>query len=96
MNKIIVSLIPKIQHLEKIAQFGPISLVNTSYKIISKILVKRLRTFLTNRISPNRNSTIPGRGTVVNFIVASNILHSMKKKKTEERFLWVQNRPRKA
>lgn len=80
LNRTIVALIPKSDNPEKITQFRPISLVNTSFKIISKILVKRMRPILSKEISPNQNSFISGRGTDVNFIIASEILHSMGKK----------------
>ena len=81
LNKTLVALIPKSDNPERISQFRPISLVNSSFKIISKILVKRMRPVLSKIISPNQNSFIAGRGTDVNFIIASEILHSMGKKK---------------
>ena len=49
--------------------------------MITKILVNRIRPFLDDLISPNQNSFIPGRGSEVNFIIASEIIHSMNKKK---------------
>ncbi|XP_048496063.1 uncharacterized protein LOC125495441 [Beta vulgaris subsp. vulgaris] len=81
LNRTVVALIPKSENPEKISQFRPISLVNTSLKVISKILVKRMRPILSKEISPNQNSFISGRGTDVNLIIASEILHSMGKKK---------------
>ncbi|XP_056692079.1 uncharacterized protein [Spinacia oleracea] len=52
-----------------------------NYKIVSKILVNRIRPHLKDIISPNQNSFLPGRGCEVNYIAASEILHSMKSRK---------------
>ncbi|XP_074278178.1 uncharacterized protein LOC141601774 [Silene latifolia] len=41
------------------------------------IIVNRLKPFMHTIISPNQGSSIPGRGTDSNFIIASEILHSM-------------------
>lgn len=40
-----------------------------------------MRPILSKIVSPNQNSFIAGRGTDVNFMIASEILHSMSKKK---------------
>lgn len=81
MHSTLISLIPKIDNPLRLNNFRPISLVNTSYKIITKILVQRIRPYLKDIISPNHNSFIPGRGSEENFIIASEILHTMNKKK---------------
>ena len=81
LNTTLISLIPKIENPLRVQNFRPISLVNTTYKIVTKILVQRIRTHLHDIISPNQNSFIPGRGSEVNVIIATEILHSMKKKK---------------
>ncbi|XP_074314591.1 uncharacterized protein LOC141649815 [Silene latifolia] len=77
INKTAISLIPKIPSPQTIRNFRPISLCNTSYKIITKIIVNRLKPFMHKIISPNQGSSIPDRGTDTNFIIASEILHSM-------------------
>ena len=40
LNQTLIALIPKQLGLETVSQFKPISLCNTVYKIVSKILVK--------------------------------------------------------
>ncbi|XP_056690403.1 uncharacterized protein [Spinacia oleracea] len=81
INDTTICIIPKTALPETIKQFRPISLCNASYKIVSKILVNRIRPLLKDIISPNQNSFLPGRGCEVNYIAASEILHSMKTKK---------------
>lgn len=86
MNKAAIVLIPKISQNVKITNFRPISLINTCYKVVTKILVQRIKPHLQLIISPYQQSFIPGRRCDTNFIVASQILHSMKKKKGKKDF----------
>ena len=61
LNKTHIALIPKIQGPETIANYRPISLCNTVYKIITKIIVARLRPHLDKLISPFQTTFVPGR-----------------------------------
>ncbi|XP_056697371.1 uncharacterized protein [Spinacia oleracea] len=81
LNSTNIVLIPKTDNPESIKNFRPISLCNTLYKVVTKIIVNRMKPFLGNLISPNQNAFIPNRGTDTNFIVAIEILHSMNNKK---------------
>lgn len=49
--------------------------------MVMKILVNRLKPHLPNLISHNKNSFIKGRGPDVNIVVATEIFHSMHKKR---------------
>ena len=46
-----IVMIPKVEHLDKVAQFRPISLCNVVYKVISKLLSSRLKFILLEIIS---------------------------------------------
>ncbi|XP_056685700.1 uncharacterized protein [Spinacia oleracea] len=81
VNETVICIIPKTEHPETIKQFRPISLCNANYKIVSKVLVNRIRPHLRNMISPNQNSFLLGRGCDVNYIAATEVLHSMKNRK---------------
>ena len=46
INQTIVALIPKIPRPEEVGQFRPINYCNLIYKIITKVIVLRLRKFI--------------------------------------------------
>ena len=52
LNKTNIFLIPKITGLESLGNYWPISLCNTVYKIVTKIIVARLRPHLDKLVSP--------------------------------------------
>ena len=81
LNKTHITLIPKIQGLETIANYRPISLCNTVYKIITKIIVARIRPYLDNLISPLQAAFVPGRKGVDNAIIVQEVIHSLSKKR---------------
>ena len=60
-NDTFVTLIPKKDRPETIANFRPIALYNVLYKIISKVLANRLRRILDKVVSESQSALIPGR-----------------------------------
>ena len=55
LNTTHIALIPKIQGPETLGNYRPISLCNTVYKVLTKIIVARLRSYLGKLISPPPN-----------------------------------------
>ena len=51
LNETYICLIPKISCPQKIIDFPPISLCNIAYKIVSKVLINRLKKILLEVIS---------------------------------------------
>ncbi|XP_033134838.1 uncharacterized protein LOC117127923 [Brassica rapa] len=59
-------------------EFRPISLCNVSYKIISKIMCKRLKKFLPKLISETQSAFVARRLISDNILVAQEIFHAMR------------------
>lgn len=76
IGRSIISLIPKVPNPENINHLRPISLCNTAYKVITKILVNRLRPVMEDLLAPFQTSFIPGRRVSDNFIISQEIIHS--------------------
>jgi hypothetical protein len=53
INETIITLTPKVLMPESISQLRPISCCNFIYKVIEKLMVKRLKGFMNSIISPN-------------------------------------------
>ncbi|KAI8563661.1 hypothetical protein RHMOL_Rhmol03G0126400 [Rhododendron molle] len=81
MNKTFIALIPKKDNPDSIKMFRPISLCNVAYKVVTKIIVARLRPLLTKIISPFQSNFIPGRSTTDNIIITQEVLHTLRGKK---------------
>lgn len=62
MSQALICLIPKQESPETIKQFRPISLCNTLYKMVTRILVNRLKPFIPDWISKYQNSFTKGSG----------------------------------
>ena len=80
-NSSLIVLIPKTTNLTFVNNFRPISLCNVVYKIISKLLVAKLRPLLHNIISPYQSAFIPSRWIAENQVVVYELLHSFKTRK---------------
>lgn len=79
VNKTDICLIPKCSNPELVSQFRPISLCNPIYKVITKIIVNRLKNVMGEVISPFQIGFVPGRNIHENIIIAQEMLRSMRK-----------------
>ena len=70
-------LIPKIAHLELITQFHPISLCNTLYKLVSRIIVQWLTPYMVEVINPCQAGFMPGRHTSDNIIIVQKVIRTL-------------------
>lgn len=62
-------LIPKLAHPEMITQFRPISLCNTIYELVSRIIVQRPKPYMVEIINPCQARFVSRRRTSDNIIL---------------------------
>lgn len=63
-----------------LGNYRPISLCNAIYKIVTKIVVARLRSYLDKLISPLQTTLVLGRKGIDNAIIMQEIIHTLSKK----------------
>lgn len=75
INTTHVRLIPKIPNPKRMSDYRPIALCTVYYKIISKLLTKRLQPLLQNLIAENQSAFVPGRAIADNILITHEVLH---------------------
>jgi hypothetical protein len=76
-----ICLLPKKEDAITIRNFRPISLINCSFKIITKLLADRLACMIDSLIAPSQTAYIKGRLILDNVVCAHEVLHQVKIKK---------------
>jgi hypothetical protein len=87
LNHALVVLIPKKKDPCYISDYGPISLINSFAKIISKVLANNLGPQLKHMISINQSAFIKKRCIHDNFIYVQQVVKIIRKKKTPTLFI---------
>lgn len=75
INETFITLIPKLKSSESMVDYQPIGLCNVLYKILSKVLVNRIKPILKDLISETHSSFVSQRLITDNIIVASEVFH---------------------
>ena len=76
INQTFIALIPKKTNTEKIQDYRPINLLNSSsYKIISKCLAARLSPILNALLNDSQCAFLPGHSISDCYLVAQETLH---------------------
>ena len=87
LNETLISLIPKRLGADFLAAFRSISLCNTVYKVLTKLIVKWMRHLLPNIISPLQMAFVPGKLGLDNMIIAQEILHTISGKRGQTGYM---------
>ena len=74
LNRAYIVLIPKVPGAEHVRDFHPISLSNSMYLIIAKVLANKLRKVLPSLISPLQSAFRPGRQMANSIVLAEEIV----------------------
>lgn len=69
MNKTLLCLILKLVNVNTIKNYRPIGLFNTTYKLVTKIIINRLKPFLHQIIGPSQASFLSNRRASNNAII---------------------------
>eukprot|EP00253_Pinus_taeda_P022064 PITA_22064 len=83
-NSAFLALIPKEKGTNNFNRFRSISLCNTRYKLITKVIANRLKLILPKIIPENQGGFIQGRKIVDNFILVQEAIHSSLLRKEQD------------
>jgi len=76
-------LIPKKKIAEEVKDYRPISMVGSVYKIIAKVLSRRLRAVLPKLIGETQTAFVGGRQILDGALIANEAVNWLKKKKKQ-------------
>jgi len=87
VNHTLIALIPKVDNPTTTAQFRPISLCNSLYKIIAKILVNRMRPVLGKIIDPVQSAFVPNRSIHDNILLTHEVINKFRNMKGKKSWI---------
>ena len=82
-NNAFIVLIPKCETPTGFSDYRPISMVGCLYKIVTKILSRRLQTVMPSIIGPHQSAFIRGRQILDGALIAGEIVDSCKRSRTK-------------
>jgi hypothetical protein len=82
LNATFLTLIPKEGQAHHPKQFRPIALCNVIYKLLTKVIARRLKPILPTIISLEQSGYVEGRQILDSVILAHEVIHSLQKTRT--------------
>lgn len=79
-NATTVALIPKITGADELSKFRPVSCCSTIYKVIARLIKKRLKLFVPEVVQHNQVGFIKGRFLCENVLLASELVTGFHKR----------------
>lgn len=87
INDTLITLIPKCQYLETLNNYRPISLCNTVYKVVSKIIVGRIRPLISKLVSLVQAAFVPSRKGIDSVVIAQEMFYALDRKKGKQGYM---------
>ena len=81
LNEANIAIVLKCESPMRLNDYRPISVYNTMYKVISKILANRFRPLLNLLISLNQSAFVKGQNIGENSLVVQELVHTLRCKK---------------
>ena len=81
LNFGVITLIPKVQEANVIQQYRPICLLNTSFKIFTKVATNRLNSMADHVISLTQTMFMRGRNILEGVVILHETVHELHRKK---------------
>ncbi|XP_016185845.1 uncharacterized protein LOC107627528 [Arachis ipaensis] len=78
-----VTLAPKVEGAKEVKDFRPISMVGCLYKVISKVLVRRMRPVMLGLVGETQTAFVKGRKIHDGALIACETVHWLKARKKE-------------
>jgi hypothetical protein len=83
LNSTFIALISKVECPQRVADFHPISLVSSVYKILSNVLANRLWKVIGNVVSASQSAFIKGKQILDGILIANELVDDVKVKKKD-------------
>jgi hypothetical protein len=91
LNHTLIALIPKQKGPETFNHYNPISLCNTVYKIVTKILVLKIKPFLHSLVSFLQTAFVAGRKGSDNIVIDQKLIYTLGRKMKRKDLWWLRS-----
>lgn len=81
INSLFIALIPKVQNPHEVHDFRPISLIDSSLKIFTKVLTNRLFPLMKDIVNKNQNGFIKEMQAAESILIVREIFHILREGK---------------